>query len=259
MNRNMINAFVLTLMIGFVVDLSAADSDGVEPRSALTITSKPTATPKSPAVLADTTFTAAATGTGTVTYSWDFGDGTPAATGATVVHDFSASGTFTVNLTVSDSSGATQTSSVSVAVTDSVTSPKLLITLNFKRPGNDTIFLTGVARIPPGSTLSGQAFVINIGGVIQTFTLNSIGQAKVGSNSVKVFIKPVQGELVSTFFVNLKGDFLSTLASSSNLTNRTANRDPVKVKVALTFQNISYSASVSQTFISHKGLRGITR
>src|SRR5262249_28348367 len=41
-----------------------------------------------------------------VTLSWDFGDGTPTATGASVQHTFADNGTYTVTLTPTDALGA---------------------------------------------------------------------------------------------------------------------------------------------------------
>ncbi len=41
------------------------------------------------------------------TYSWNFGDGTPTATGATTTHQYTTAGTFTATLTVTDNGGLT--------------------------------------------------------------------------------------------------------------------------------------------------------
>jgi len=48
-------------------------------------------------------------------YQWDFGDGTTA-TGAVVTHTYTSSGNYTVNLTVTDSSGNTNSTTQSITV-----------------------------------------------------------------------------------------------------------------------------------------------
>ena len=52
----------------------------------------------------------------TLTYEWDFGDGTPKSTAANPQHTFTAAGNYTVQLTVTDSSGKAGTSSVVITV-----------------------------------------------------------------------------------------------------------------------------------------------
>lgn len=58
-----------------------------------------------------------------LTYSWDFGDGSAAATGITTTHAYAAAGTYTVTLTVTDSTGLSATRAISV-VTSPTRSPR---------------------------------------------------------------------------------------------------------------------------------------
>jgi PKD repeat protein len=80
------------------------------------ISSGPTATPN-PALVGQTVnFSVAATGGfAALTFSWDFGDGT-LGTGATTTHTYSAAGSFTVTLSVSDGVNPAVTGTVSVTV-----------------------------------------------------------------------------------------------------------------------------------------------
>jgi PKD repeat protein len=60
----------------------------------------------------------AATGRRIVSYQWDFGDGTPVVTtgGPTVGHTFTLVNSYTVTLTVTDDSGKTGTTSITVSI-----------------------------------------------------------------------------------------------------------------------------------------------
>jgi glucose/arabinose dehydrogenase len=51
-----------------------------------------------------------------LTYSWNFGDGSPVAGGVTVTHTYSSVGGYTSTLTVSDGKGGTDTSTVKITV-----------------------------------------------------------------------------------------------------------------------------------------------
>jgi PKD repeat protein len=58
------------------------------------------------------------TGSGSLTYSWNFGDGSPVASGQNVNHIFQSSGIYTVTLTVSDSNSNTDTATEVITVTN---------------------------------------------------------------------------------------------------------------------------------------------
>ena len=63
----------------------------------------------------------------TLTYTWDFDDGTPAVTGPNPTHTFQNAGTYTVRLTATDSTGKSGTSTV--IITAGNTRPKVELTV----------------------------------------------------------------------------------------------------------------------------------
>lgn len=86
------------------------------------------------------TFTGSAVDPGsldTLSFSWDFGDGSAPASGATVTHTYAAAGSFVATLTVTDKDGAVDTDSAAVTVTapasDTVTITKAEYRTNKER------------------------------------------------------------------------------------------------------------------------------
>ncbi|MCC7077875.1 MAG: PKD domain-containing protein [Acidimicrobiia bacterium] len=53
---------------------------------------------------------------GDLTHDWDFGDGSPHATGPTAAHTYTATGSYTATLTVTDTAGATATATTTIGV-----------------------------------------------------------------------------------------------------------------------------------------------
>jgi PKD repeat protein len=104
--------------------LTVTDSSGLQSTTShsITVDEPPTASFAGPASgLAGTAVTFDGSGSGDpdgsiVGYSWSFGDGTTSAAGPTTSHAYSAPGTYTVTLTVTDSGGLQSTASHQIAI-----------------------------------------------------------------------------------------------------------------------------------------------
>jgi PKD repeat protein len=111
------NAFALVVGL---TGLGTACGDGNGPSN-----TPPAAAFTPTCVLLDCTFADGSTDAdGQVTaYTWDFGDGTAAATTKDVQHTFAAANTYAVSLTVTDNGGATNAATKSVQVTAPANAP----------------------------------------------------------------------------------------------------------------------------------------
>jgi PKD repeat protein len=99
-------------------------------------------------------------------YRWEFGDGTPAATGETVQHTWQAAGTYTASVTVTDDKGATSTDQARVTVTVSGT-PNQPPTARVSAPGsatvNSSVTFSGTQSSDPDGTIQSYAWAFGDG------------------------------------------------------------------------------------------------
>jgi|CXWL01.1.fsa_nt_gi ELWxxDGT repeat protein len=82
-----------------------------------------------------------------LTYSWDFGDGSPAGSGVDPTHAYASTGTFTVTLTVND--GSTNSTAATSTVTISNQTPAANAGGPYSGVRNQTIAFSGVASADP--------------------------------------------------------------------------------------------------------------
>ncbi|AMM21989.1 hypothetical protein AX769_19865 [Frondihabitans sp. PAMC 28766] len=113
----------------YTVKLTVTDANGVTGTSSqqvvVTAPTPPTASFTSTPTNLSAAFDASGSSdtSGTITsYAWDYGDGTTG-TGVTSTHAYTAAGTYTVKLTLTDSNGSTASSSAQVSVTKALVPP----------------------------------------------------------------------------------------------------------------------------------------
>ena len=131
---------------------------------------------------------------GPLTYSWDFGDGSPASTVANPTHPYTQNGTFTATVTVG-SGGQTSQASTKVVVghappTASITSPAA----NATYTAGSTIGFTGTATDPADGSLPASAYTWQV-----DFITNGVTQPFYTAEVPHPFFGPVTGITSGSF------------------------------------------------------------
>jgi PKD repeat protein len=179
----------------YTVTLTLVDNRGnlATTTRQITVDEAPTAaftsTPPHPAVAQTVSFDGSSSSDpdgSIMSYSWNFGDGTPAATGTTPTHTYSTSGVYTITLKVSDSSGATATTTqqlpVGLIASFTVTSPPPLLqgqALGFDGTGSST---------SQGATITSYSWDFGDGSAPGTSPTPSHAYLHYGSYTVKLTV-----------------------------------------------------------------------
>lgn len=150
-------------------------------------------------------FTAMAKGgIGAIAYSWDFGDGSPITTGASVAHAYVVVGTYTAIVTVTDSTNAMVTSAVMVSV---YAPPVVGSGIDSDGDGFSDSFETAVGTLPSDASSTPTGTTITVAGIQTLIILKA---------SIKLnFAKPAGNDLISfSGTVPVPAGFNPTLAKS---------------------------------------------
>ena len=94
----------------------------------------------------------------TLSYSWNFGDGTPAASGVSVTHTYNNAGSYTATLTVSDGRGGIDSATVNIAVGSPPVGTIDTPASGTKYDAGNTISFTGSGTDAQDGTLPASAF-----------------------------------------------------------------------------------------------------
>lgn len=141
----------------------------------------------------------------------------------------------------------------------SVNAPQLNRTrLTWSFQGSDSISLQGTLIRPANFNAAGAPLVVDIGGVVTTFTLNASGKIKSGNNALTIALKGKNTQTAKFKMVLSKSSFASTLANVG-LDNGNESNKAVTIPVGVIFNNQLWVASISQTYKAKKGSTGMTK
>lgn len=157
--------------------------------------SPPTVTPNPAAPNVAISFTAAATSTLPLTYTWDFGDGS-SLKGASVSKSYSTPGTYSCRCTASDGTNSTSQDFTTTIQGSTFDSTNATVRLNSRRANYDTLLITGSIELSNGLDIADDPSAsITLGSFNRQMTLNLRGAST--DRSFKILARFAKGDLAA--------------------------------------------------------------
>src|SRR5881275_1912263 len=197
-----------------------------------TLSASFTYSPSSPQMRQTVSFTGSASGgTSPYSYSWSFGDGSTG-TGSSVTHTYASTGSFTVVLTVKDSSSPQQTTTSQQSITVSGTPPALTASFTYS----------------PSSPQAGQqvTFTASASGGTTPYTFSwSFGDGSTGTGSSVTHSYSSPGSFTVTLTVKDSSSPQQTATSQNTVTVSSA---PLTLTTSFTYSPSSPELGQQVTF-----------
>lgn len=213
-----------------------------------------------------------------VTYTWNFGDGSTAATTATTVtHTFSAPASYPVSVTAADQGGQSVSGALNFEVIAPVVEPTDLcgpnpaaysvkqVQARLRFPstlGKDSLIVKGTVQLPAGFNPLGQVVQWEIGGIGGLVTLDAKGASPRGNLMAGIkYKKPRKGTAFTarpgTLSISMKNQNLGALALAGvpvlNTNSLQRKGDPATLETCVLLKNVQgYHATSAGLYKSKK-------
>lgn len=207
------------------------------PNRAPTIASSAKASPNVVYTLQEIAFAVAADDADgdTLTYAWDFGDGS-SALGAESTHAYDSAGTYTVSVTVSDGEKAVAESiEVTVLAPLPMAVTSLRMKVNFRRDGRDFCRVHGSWSLPGDFDRETAVISVSIGGAVETFAFS-------GKNRVKTPSGFFALRRNARFLAILRSGDWAEVWAAHGLENADVSKEPITVPIRFTVNGVPFSS-----------------
>ncbi len=197
-------------------------------------------------------FTASATDTDgdSLQYQWTFGDG-GTGTGTVPNHTYADSGTYTVEVTITDGHGGSAETTLIVNISAGLLVSKGTVALNFKKINADKIAVAGKFKSVPGPQAKNSAMTIAIGDQTAAANFDSKGRVKIAGVLLTVTSSKAG---VSKFSLTWSKTRFNL--GLMGFINATVRKTPATLPVQFTIGSKSFQTVVPMTYTATAGKSG---